>query len=185
MPTSPATPSRSDMKRLGLISGGFTLVEMVVVMAIISVSTWVVAVNLDALAPEAAIEAEAQKLAATLRFGMTQDRRSSTAVYDFQAQSYCLEVPEVTAPGMPSATARLFERRLPSQLRLEQIYVPSDGHSVSTGEMRYPLRLGDDSGVHYVYLRHTATHSLRILEVVPTVGEVFVHADDVSLDISK
>lgn len=114
---------------------GFTLVEILVVLLIISVSLMVVAVNVGALTPTTRLTAAARRVAATITSARDEAALGGHVVgmgYDLETQEYWLEVPREALADPEDAEGprvRLLTHRLPPEVVFEDIQLAAGAQS--------------------------------------------------------
>ncbi len=136
---------------------GFTLVEIVVVIALIGLIFAVISVSIGAGLEGAKVRAASRDLAAALRYTRTQaivKRESQALTLNVDARSY-------TAPGKPPV-------QLPKQMSLKLLTAASEQVDEGVGRIRF-FADGSSTGGHIDVLRERAVWGI---DVAWLTGEV-------------
>ena len=136
---------------------GFTLVEIVVVIALIGLIFAVISVSIGAGLEGAKVRAASRNLAAALRYTRTQaivKRESQALTLNVDARSY-------TAPGKPPV-------QLPKQMSLKLLTAASEQVDEGVGRIRF-FADGSSTGGHIDVLRERAVWGI---DVAWLTGEV-------------
>jgi len=136
---------------------GFTLVEIVVVIALIGLIFAVISVSIGAGLEGAKVRAASRDLAAALRYTRTQaivKRESQALTLNVDARSY-------TAPGKPPV-------QLPKQMGLKLLTAASEQVDEGVGRIRF-FADGSSTGGHIDVLRERAVWGI---DVAWLTGEV-------------
>ncbi len=129
---------------------GFTLVEIVVVIALIGLIFAVISVSIGAGLDGAKVRAASRDLAAALRYTRTQaivKRESQALILDVDARSY-------TAPGKPAV-------QLPKQMSMKMLTAASEQVDKGIGRIRF-FADGSSTGGHIDLLREKAVWGIDI-----------------------
>ncbi|MGQ0800104.1 MAG: pilus assembly FimT family protein [Pseudomarimonas sp.] len=129
---------------------GFTLVEIVVVIALIGLIFAVISVSIGTGLEGAKVRAASRDLAAALRYTRTQaivKRESQALLLDVDARSY-------TAPGKPAV-------QLPRQMSMKMLTAASEQVDEGVGRIRF-FADGSSTGGHIDLLREKAVWGIDI-----------------------
>jgi len=129
---------------------GFTLVEIVVVIALIGLIFAVISVSIGAGLDGAKVRAASRDLAAALRYTRTQaivKRESQALILDVDARSY-------TAPGKQAV-------QLPKQMSMKMLTAASEQVDEGVGRIRF-FADGSSTGGHIDLLREKAVWGIDI-----------------------
>jgi prepilin-type N-terminal cleavage/methylation domain-containing protein len=138
---------------------GFTLIELIVVMAIVATILMMVTLRLDGMTPKYALRAAAREVGATIDLarGTSAGRGVMTGIeYNVDQGVYTLYGP--AHDGTPGLFPVGAPRTLPAGVRFRGVYAHAKGQSAQGSgvlQVRFdPLSLG---GSHIVYLESTVT----------------------------
>lgn len=129
---------------------GFTLVEIVVVIALIGLIFAVISVSIGSGLDGAKVRAASRDLAAALRYTRTQaivKRESQALILDVDARSY-------TAPGKSAV-------QLPKQMTMKMLTAASEQVDEGVGRIRF-FADGSSTGGHIDLLREKAVWGIDI-----------------------
>ena len=142
---------------------GFTLVEIVVVIALIGLIFAVISVSIGSGLDGAKVRAASRDLAAALRYTRTQaivKRESQALILDVDARSY-------TAPGKSAV-------QLPKQMTMKMLTAASEQVGEGVGRIRF-FADGSSTGGHIDLLREKAVWGIDIAWLT---GEVTLRQGD-------
>ena len=169
---------------------GFSLIEIMLVLAIIGLGLAIGAVKLDAMTPERALEGGTSQLRTSLeemRHAALLGGEPSVLIYDLSAGTCRMEVPApepepgtVVDPAAPS-TESLLETALPEGVRILKIQrrgLPD----VTTGELKLRLSASGACPPHALVLGLTEKPWVRTLRVDPLFPGVDVYEEPRTFD---
>ncbi|GEM_PF-5948865 len=171
-------------------SRAFSLVEILLVLALIGLSLMIAASKMDTLSPERALESASGTLRSQLeemRHATVLQGEPATLVYDLSAGTCRMELaPPAPEPGVlpdPQAPAMesLLETELPEGIRILKIQrrgVPD----TTTGELRMRLTGSGACPAHAVVLGVTEKPWVRTLRVDPLFPGVEVFEESRTFD---
>lgn len=135
---------------------GFTLLELVLVLALLALAATIVAVNMDALVPSSELASAAQRIMATIAHARAEAALAGAdgaVEYDFSAKCVraLVPAPRRTDGRAPELVTSDFRADLPEGVALEAVLV-SAGRPSSRGTLRIKVRHAGGMTAHVVHL---------------------------------
>ncbi len=156
--------------------GGFSLIELTLVVAIMAISLVVIMSNIDYVLPATRITAWARRLASFVESGFSRALAAGKPVlivYDLDEQSYytAFPPPEADADGDPDSFEHSEPRYMPGGIRISEVFVGDRSHT--SGKVAVKVTPTGRVRAHTVFLEDEGGRKLT-LEVAPLTSTVSI-----------
>jgi len=156
-------------------NGGFSLIELTLVIAVMAIALVVVVSNIDAVIPATRINSEARKLSTFIETSFSHSvatGRPVAIVYDINEQAYFMAFPQADADEDPYLVEHDQLKYLPSSIHISKVY-KGDISEMSGIVTIYISPNGRMKG-HSIFLRDEDDRKLTI-EVMPLTGAASIY----------
>lgn len=178
MPTSAARPCPSRASSFLPAVGGYTLLELTVVVVILSIAAFLIPLGLETTLEGERLSAATSAVAAACRFARSEAITSGSEVglvYDLDADRFWVEAADVGAQARSGAAReRLLARSMPRRVGIAAVVTEGGRRGHRSGRVRLSFSPRGRVAGHLVQLDGPRGEKIT-LEVTPLLGMVRVH----------
>lgn len=170
----------------GKNAGGFTLLELIMVVVILGVITAMLAPNIDRISPKYSLRAGAREIASTVEYCRSQSALTGetySLVYNMDEHQYWVLLPvKLDEYGQPTEEERepVLPARIPPRgVKIAEV-TTSDNESHSGGEIQVDFSPFGNTGSHIVLLQYEDDEKQKIwVRVNSLLGFTTFHYNEI------